>query len=137
MFELPIFSESASTKNGTTAEAPPPGDGFDTTISKAPPWARSLASKGSSIEVDVITEAVRGVELTSTIELATKPVPVMVTVEAALPDITVDGEIEMLLGCGFITLRFMPSDVPPPGGGVNTVIFKVPPWEMSEGESVT
>lgn len=120
------LSRSSSTTKRTAGEIPPPGAGFDTAISSAPPWATSLASNGSCMEVAPIAVGVRMLEFTSTVELATNPVPDMRIVEGPLPTTTVPGDTEIDPGTGFPTTTFAAAELPPPGGGFTTVRFSVP-----------
>jgi hypothetical protein len=64
---------------------------------------------------------------------AAKPVPVAVSVKAALPAVTLAGLRLVMVGVGFTlaTVRERAPDVPPPGAGVNTVMLGVPAAAIS------
>src|SRR4029434_7767912 len=64
---------------------------------------------------------------------AAKPVPVTVSVKAALPAVTLAGLRLVMVGVGFTlaTVNERAPDVPPPGAGVNTVMLGVPAAAIS------
>jgi hypothetical protein len=120
-------------------EVPPPGMGFFTVTDAVPAVAMRLAG----------TEAVSFVPLTyvvastcmiihdvaftvhCTVEVETKFVPVTVRVNAGPPAVTLEGESEVAVGSGLLTMKTNPLDVPPPGVGFFTVTAAIPPVAMS------
>ena len=62
-----------------------------------------------------------------------KPVPFTVRVNAALPDVALAGDSELIVGTGLAALMVnaVLPDVPPPGAGLNTVTWPVPAVAMS------
>ena len=62
-----------------------------------------------------------------------KPVPFTVRVNAALPDVALAGDSELIVGIGLAALIVKTAfpEVPPPGVGLNTVTCAVPAVAMS------
>ena len=58
-------------------------------------------------------------------ELLTKPLPLIVKVKVGPPAITVAGFKLVNVGTGFPTVKLSSTEVPPPGIGVKTEIFKI------------
>ena len=76
----------------------------------------------------------RSALLNRTTDPWTKPVPITINVKFPPPDITVLGLSVAIVGTGFGGTSILSSaafDVPPPGGGVNTVMLAVPGVAMS------
>jgi hypothetical protein len=65
-----------------------------------------------------------------------KPLPFTVKVKDAAPALVFDGDREVFAGTGLVVLmvRAMLPEAPPPGDGLNTVIWAVPAAEMSAAE---
>src|SRR5215472_9976429 len=79
------------------------------------------------------TVTVRAWPPTVAVAPAAKPVPVTVSVKAALPAVTLAGLRLLMVGVGFTlaTVSERAPDVPPPGAGVNTVTLGVPAAAIS------
>jgi hypothetical protein len=93
-----------------------PGPGLFTEISPEPKLWRSFAVS-VTCRVVLFTKVVgRSVPLYSTTELASKPLPVTVTVAGA-PCGTLRGDRPVTLGVGLITRNLVAADEPPPGEG--------------------
>src|SRR5262249_2732756 len=93
------------------------------------PWlATSVACNAILTCVAESTVTVRAWPPTVALAPAAKPVPVTVSVKAALPAVTLAGLRVLMLGVGFTgaTVSGRAADVPPPGAGVNTVMLGVP-----------
>src|SRR5262249_33680263 len=93
------------------------------------PWlATSVACNAILTCVAESTVTVRAWPPTVALAPAAKPVPVTVSVKAALPAVTLAGLRVLMLGVGFTgaTVSGRAADVPPPGAGVNTVTLGVP-----------
>jgi len=70
---------------------------------------------------------VRAVPFQSTVAPLTKLLPFTVSVNLALPAITVDGDSEVAAGTGLTTVKAREGDeVPPPGAGFKTVMAAEP-----------
>ena len=66
-----------------------------------------------------------------TIDDGLKFVPVVVSVNAALPATALVGATELSVGSGLLTVNVTAPEIPPPGVGVNTVTDGVPPTAIS------
>lgn len=65
-----------------------------------------------------------------------KPLPFTVSVNAAVPALTVFGDMEVATGCGLFTVNVIAFDVPPPGAGFVTVTEGVPAAATSPAKIV-
>ena len=86
-------------------EVPPPGAGFTTVIEAVPAAATSAAVM---VVVSVVLETkvvVRGEPLKSAVDEASKFVPFMVMVKLVPPAVVEVGEIEVVVGIGFFTVK--------------------------------
>jgi hypothetical protein len=83
--------------------------------------------------VALLKVVVRALPFQFTVEAATKPPPLTVKVNAALPAGAALGEIELSVGTGLgiEMLNDTAPEVPPPGAGFTTVIEAVPVAAMS------
>jgi len=118
-------------------EVPPPGTGFTTVIGSVPAVAISAAVI-VAVSVVLETNVVALLEpLKSTVDDALKFVPVTVRVNCAPPAVVEVGEILVVVGTGFLTVKVCAPDVPPPGAGFTTVMESVPPTVMSPAGMVT
>jgi hypothetical protein len=115
----------------TAFDVPPPGAGFVTVTGKVPPVATSVLVRETVSSVLLTKVGVRLEPLKLTVEVFTKPVPLMVRVCAPEPTATEVGEREVMVGTGFPTVKFTALDVPPPGAGFITETGKVPPVATS------
>ena len=61
-----------------------------------------------------------------TLEPMTKPVPLTVRVNAALPALAEVGEMLEVVGAGLLKVKVWAFEVPPPGAALNTVTEAVP-----------
>src|SRR5499427_5501278 len=102
--------------------------GLVTTTAGVPWLATSVACNATLTCVAESTVTVRAWPPTVAVAPAAKPVPVTVSVKAALPAVTLAGLRVLMLGVGFTgaTVSGRAADVPPPGAGVNTVMLGVP-----------
>jgi branched-subunit amino acid transport protein len=111
-------------------EVPPPGAGFATVMGTVPAVATSAAVITAVRVVLEIKVVARAEPLKSTVDDALKFVPVTVSVNWAPPAVVDVGEIEVVVGIGFLTVSVCAPAVPPPGAGFTTVIESVPPTVM-------
>ena len=72
-----------------------------------------------------------------TVEAATNPLPVTVSVNAPDPATVEAGEICAVAGAGLLMLNVAAVDVPPPGAGFTTVTAAVPALVRSEAVIAT
>jgi len=107
------------------AEVPPPGDGLVTLTLTVAPVAISDAGMVAESCVALTSTVLSALPLKFTTELDTKFVPVTISVNPALPAITVGGERAVTPGAGLLTVNAVAAEVPPPGVGLVTVIFAV------------
>jgi len=118
-------------------DVPPPGAGFTTVMDAVPPL---VISDARTVVVRVVLETnvvARAEPLKSTVEEALKFVPFTVSVNCAPPAVVEAGEMEVVVGTGFLTVRVCAPEVPPPGAGFTTVMESVPPIAMSPAGIVT
>src|SRR6266436_634172 len=113
------------------AEVPPPGAGFVTVTEGVPAVAMSAAVIAAIPCVALPKVVVLAAPLKFTTEAATKFVPFTVSVNAVPPAIALDGESVVIVGAGLLTVKFVGTDVPPPGAAFVTVTGKVPAVAMS------
>ena len=123
---------AAVTLKLTEFDAPPPGVGFVTITAGVPTVATSIGR----------IEAVTCVELTNVVPLVTppklrvapltKPVPLIVNVNAVEPAAIPVGDSEVIVGTGLFTWNVtLFVDVPPPGVAFVTVTKSAPDVAMS------
>src|SRR5499425_1815611 len=107
--------------------------GLVTTTARVPWPATSRPCTAILTCVAESTVTVRGWPPTVAVAPAAKPVPVTVSVKAALPAVTLAGLKLLMVGVGFTlaTVSERAPDVPPPGAGVKTVTLGVPAAEIS------
>jgi hypothetical protein len=125
--------DAAFTVSVAEFDVPPPGVGLNTVIVTDPALAMSLASICAVTCVELTTVVVRLLPLALTTEELMKFVPFTVSVNAAPPAVTLDGEMLEMVGTGFdeVTVSVALLEVPPPGVGLNTVIVTDPALAMS------
>lgn len=126
-----IVGNGLFTANGEFPDVPPPGAGLVTVTLKDPAAAISAGVIAAVICVALTNVVVLAVPLNFTDELATKPVPLTVSVKAGPPVVAVFGESEVIVGAGLFTVNGEVVDVPPPGAGLVTVTLNVPAVAMS------
>ena len=112
-------------------EVPPPGVGLTTVTLAVPAVATSLAKIVAVSCVAETKEVALGDPFQLTVDEASKPVPLAVRVNWALPAVVEVGDIEVRVGLAWVTVNVCALEVPPPGVGFTTVTEKVPAWEMS------
>jgi hypothetical protein len=124
------------TVNVCAFDVPPPGAGF-TTATRAVPVALTSDARMVAVRVVLETKVVdRGEPFQFTTEVDTKFVPFTVIVKSELPAEVEVGEIEVVVGMGFVIVNVSAFDVPPPGAGVTTVIEAVPAVAISDAGTI-
>lgn len=109
-------------------DVPPPGAGL-TTVTMGVPLVATSEAGTEAVSCEALTYVVvSAVPFQSTVEDATKSLPLTVRVNAVDPAATLDGEIEEIEGTGLtaVIVNDEPLEVPPPGVGLTTVIVAVP-----------
>jgi hypothetical protein len=81
-------------------------------------WSLVLREIFNCVELTKV--AVWATPLKVTVELETKPVPVIVSVCAVAPAITGVGDRPVIVGTALITVKLSVLDTPPPGDGFVT-----------------
>lgn len=117
--------------NDTLAETPPPGVGLVTVTVAVPPLAMSAASIVACTLVLETNVVGRAPPFHRAVDEVTKFVPVIVSVKDGLPSSSTLGLSEVIVGTGLLIVKVKALDVPPPGLGLETLIFAVPPVTMS------
>ena len=113
----------------------PPPAGFVTVTFTVPAVAMSAAGIVATICVLVTDEGViAGLAPKFTVAPLAKPVPVRVSVNAALPALMLAGEIVASEGSGLLIVSARTPEVPPPGAGLTTVTETVPAEAISPAE---
>jgi len=115
-------------------EVPPPGAVLNTATVAIPAVAMSAAVIAAVSRVEETYVVVRLVPFHWTTELELKPLPMTVSVNAALPVYAVFGLRPVVVGTGLLVVKVWALEMPPPGAGVNTVTEAVPATAMSEAE---
>jgi hypothetical protein len=118
------------------ADTPPPGSGLATVTGTVPEFAMSAAGTVAVNEVALLNVVAISVPFQSTPELATKFVPVRVSVKAAVPPIAEVCESDVSVGTGLLIVNVIAADVPPPGKALTTVTEAVPASAMSPAGTV-
>jgi hypothetical protein len=114
-------------------EVPPPGAGVNTVTGTVPATAMSEAGIAAVNLVAETNVVVRSSPFQRTTELVTKLLPLTVSVNAAPPAVRDDGlRLEIVGTGGLLIVKVSALEVPPPGGGENTVTCAVPATAMSE-----
>src|SRR6266404_66681 len=109
------------TVNVRAPEVPPPGAGVTTVTCGVPAAATSAAAMAAVSWVALTKTVVRTAPFQLTVEPLTKPVPVTVSVKAALPAAVLVGDSAARVGDELFTVNVCAAEVPPPGAGVTTV----------------
>jgi hypothetical protein len=115
-------------------EVPPPGAGLATVTFAVPAVAMSLDEIVAVIWLALTKLVVRLLPFHCTVDPCTKPEPLTVRVNPGPPAIELDGATEVPIGPGLLMENTRGAEVPPPGAGVNTVIWTVPAVAMSLDE---
>ena len=113
------------------ALVPPPGAGLTTVTRAICPCAMSLAGMAAFNCVALTTVVFRAAPIHITSELETNFLPFTVSVNAAPPAVTLEGESEEIAGTGLLIEKVSAAEVPPPGEGLNTTTDAVPAVDMS------
>jgi hypothetical protein len=104
--------------NAAALEEPPPGVGFITMICAVPAVAKSAALTVTCNCVELTNAVGRLLWFQSTVELWTKPLPLIVTVIDETPAGALEGEIELIAGvglfCGAGVWSVLAGAEPPP-----------------------
>lgn len=102
------------------------------TVTLAVPAAAMSTAVIAAVSWVALTKVVAlAAPLNFTTEVGTKPVPLTVSVNAAPPAVTLVGETEANVGAGLLMVNVCALEIPPPGGGFETVTFAVPPLAIS------
>jgi hypothetical protein len=112
-------------------EVPPPGAGLDTVTRAVPADAMSAAGIAAVNWVEETYVVVRLDPSQLTTEPETKTVPFTVSVNPAPPAVAEAGLRPVVVGAGLLIVKVWALEVPPPGAGLNTVTWAVPPDAMS------
>src|SRR6266404_5372508 len=120
------------TVNVRAPEVPPPGAGVTTVTCGVPAAATSAAAMAAVSWVALTKTVVRTAPFQLTVEPLTKPVPVTVSVKAALPADVLVGDRAARVGDELFTVNVCAAEVPPPGAGVTTVTCGVPAVARSD-----
>jgi len=118
-------------------DVPPPGVGFVTVIANVPAVVKSDVTIEAVRVEDETKLVVRADPSKLTVDDALKPVPSTVIVKVVLPTVFDVGEIELVVGTGFTTVKVCAFEVPPPGVGLKTVTACVPAVPMSTSRIAT
>jgi len=110
---------------------PPPGAEFVTVTGDVPAVAISDAVIAAVNWLALLNVVVFATPLNFTTDVATKPAPFTVSVNAAPPAVALVGEIDASVGAGLLIVNVCAPDVPPPGAGFVTVTFTVPAVAIS------
>src|SRR5437762_293802 len=121
----------ALTGKVTAADVPPPGPGVVTVTFTMAAASRSVDGIAAVSWVALTNVVVRAAPFHCTVLPLTKPVPVTVSVNAALLISALLGLRPVSVGAGLFTVSVCAAEVPPPGAGVRTVTLAVPAAAMS------
>jgi len=123
------FNLKSSTTTINAEVVPPPGAGLFTVTLSVPLWAKSLAVRAAFSDVELTNVVTRELPLTRTVELELKFVPDMLSVIAAFPAGTEEGERLLAPGTGLFTVKVVTTEGRPPGFA--TVTNGVPATAMA------
>jgi xanthosine utilization system XapX-like protein len=112
-------------------EVPPPGAGLVTVTFTEPAVAMSVARIAAVICVALTKVVALAAPLKFTTDEELKFVPFTVSVKPAPPAVALVGEIDVVVGTGLLTGKFMGAEGPPPGAGLLTMTGKDPAAAMS------
>jgi xanthosine utilization system XapX-like protein len=132
-----IVGTGLFTVNVDPADVPPPGAGFVTVTEGMPATAMSAAVIAAVICVELTKVVVLAAPLKFTAEVGKKFVPFTVNVKAAPPAVALDGDSDVIVAVGLFIVNVWFPDVPPPGAGLKTDTFTVPPVAISVAGTVT
>lgn len=120
----------------TELELPPPGFGLTTENWLAPAVFTSVALSGSSSWVLPIYLGIRFSPFQTIKEEGTKPIPVMVNTRLESFRFKEDGDTEEIAGTGSSMISGKGEEAPPPGEGLNTVMWALPAAAKSPVERI-
>ena len=129
-----IAGDGLLIENVAAGDEPPPGAGFWTTTLAVPAEAMSLAGIEAVSCVALTNCVVRGLPFHQTLEALTKPVPLMVKVNAAPPVKAEFGLKLVIAGAGLLIVNVAAEEEPPPGAGLLTTTLTVPAVAISAAE---
>ncbi len=110
---------------------PPPGVGLNTVTEAVPVVAMSPAGIAAR-NWPLLTKVVARLLLFQrTTEVLTKLEPFTVSVKSTPPAVVLVGDVLVSVGTGLVTVNVCGAVTPPPGPGLKTVTWGVPPTEMS------
>jgi hypothetical protein len=112
--------------NVCALDVPPPGLGFTTVMDAVPEVATREAGTVAVSWVEETKVVASAVPFQFTVEVETNLVPFTVKVKSALPAVIQVGLIDVVVGTGLLIVNVTELDVPPPGGGLTTVMDAVP-----------
>jgi hypothetical protein len=121
-----VIAGVARIVNVCTLDVPPPGLGFTTVIDAVPAVATREAGTVAVSWVEETKLVARGAPFQFTVEVETNLVPFTVKKKSALPAAVQVGLIDVVVGTGLLIVNVTELDVPPPGGGLTTVMDAVP-----------
>jgi hypothetical protein len=117
--------------NAAPADGPALGGGFTTVTVAIPAAATSVAVIAAVNCVALTNVVVRAVPFQFTAAPLTKFIPFTVKVSAPLPTTALEGDSDVIRGCGLLTVKVTAAEVPPPGAGLLTVTLTAPAVAMS------
>ena len=115
----------------TELEFPPPGAALNTVTVADPAEAMSVAGIDAVSCVLLTNAVVRALPFQRTVELAMKPLPLTVNVNAAPPAAAAFGLTVVMAGAGLLIAKLKLFEAPPPGAGLTTFTIAVPAAERS------
>src|SRR5215510_9230329 len=118
--------------NGKFPVVPPPGAGVTTDTCAVPAVATSDAPIDACNCMALTNVVGRLTPFQRTTDVLTNPLPLTVTVNAAAPAVTLDGDSDSTPGTGFAIVNARSPDVPPPGAGDTTDTCAVPAAATSD-----
>jgi len=121
---------AAATAKFRAFEVPPTGVGLKTVTGTVAGVAISLAVMAAFTRPPFTNVVVRAVPFHCTTEAGTKPEPSSVRVKALVPATALLGVRSSSVGAGFSMVKARAAVLPPPGVGLKTVTFAVPPLAM-------
>ena len=121
-----VIAGVAAIVNVCALDVPPPGLGLTTVTDAVPAVATREAGTVAVSWVEETKVVASAVPFQFTVEVETNLVPFTVKVKSALPAAVQVGLIEVVVGTGLLIVNVTELDVPPPGGGLTTVMDAVP-----------
>jgi hypothetical protein len=124
--------------NTDAPDDPPPGAGELTVTLAVPAPAMSLAGTDAVSCASLMNVVVSAVPFQLTVEDATKPVPLTVSVNALPPAVVLAGARLLMAGTGLLLVidSVNEAEVPPPGDGLVTETLALPALAISAAGTV-